>query len=438
MPESPLSVPLSQMTVTPYDELPYRCLPIEWTAPERLALTARLHGGPRTRLEDCRVLELGCGDGGNLLPMAWYRRHARFVGIDAAGTQIGVARCRARRLGLSNVEFIHADVRDADTALVGRFDYIIAHGLCSWIPSEALDALFRLCAERLEDTGLLYLNYNAKPGWGLRGTAREYLLAAAPPGEALGARTRLAQALSASAADALGRSDSPYHQALANEFRLVAEGEPSYVAHEYLAVDNHAFWRAEFMTMAQEHGLRHLADADFNHDTGRTPDGLVVTASDWNVGAAPTSHTVDLMCYRQMHSPLMVHAAVELPPALEDLSNLTIAAALTPVGAPAEARFVHPSGYEVEAKVPAVARALETLRPIWPKGLPVGSLFEDEPAVRDDLRALHRIGLIDLRCHEPPHDGAALSPLTELECQLHGGAWVTNAYHMRVSCASAR
>ncbi|MBZ8143785.1 methyltransferase, partial [Rubrivivax gelatinosus] len=149
------------MSANLYDEFPYRCLPIEWTAPERMALASRLHGGPLTKLEGCRVLELGCGDGGNLLPMAWHRRHSTFVGVDAAGTQVDVARRRAARLGLTNVDLLHADVRDSDARLDGQFDYIVAHGLCSWVPADALQALFTLCASRLAPSGLLYLNYNA-------------------------------------------------------------------------------------------------------------------------------------------------------------------------------------------------------------------------------------------------------------------------------------
>lgn len=35
----------------PYDELPYRSFPIEWTAPERLALVPLLYGGPRLPLD---------------------------------------------------------------------------------------------------------------------------------------------------------------------------------------------------------------------------------------------------------------------------------------------------------------------------------------------------------------------------------------------------
>ena len=103
---------------TPYDELPYRSFPIEWTAPERLALTSLLHGGPRQRLEEYRVLELGCGDGTNLIPMAYYRRHATFVGIDSAYTQIAVANEKRSSLQVTNITFVSTDFESARRANV--------------------------------------------------------------------------------------------------------------------------------------------------------------------------------------------------------------------------------------------------------------------------------------------------------------------------------
>lgn len=153
----------------PYDELPYKSYPIDWTAPERLALASLLHGGPYPPLNEYRVLELGCGSGVNLLKLAYFRRYGTFIGVDGAASQIEIARGDALTLGLGNVEFIHADFRVVDQQLSGCFDYIIAHGIFSWVPHDIRDTLLQLCVERLKPGGLLYLNYNARPGWDVRG-----------------------------------------------------------------------------------------------------------------------------------------------------------------------------------------------------------------------------------------------------------------------------
>src|SRR5215469_11628578 len=135
--------------LTPYDEVPYKSAPVEWTAPERLALASLLHGGPRVSLDKYRVLELGCGNGANLLPLAYYRRNATFVGLDGARSQIAVAQARKAALGLSNLQFIHADFLDASRRLSGPFDYIIAHGVFSWVSPDIRDALLELFAQHL-------------------------------------------------------------------------------------------------------------------------------------------------------------------------------------------------------------------------------------------------------------------------------------------------
>ena len=98
----------SGTSLDPYDELSYRCRPIEWTAPERLAAASLLHGGPTPAQDSYRSLEFGCGDGANLLPMAYYRRHSHFTGIDGSAVQIGIACAHMRALDLRNVELIHS------------------------------------------------------------------------------------------------------------------------------------------------------------------------------------------------------------------------------------------------------------------------------------------------------------------------------------------
>src|SRR5882724_11900324 len=145
----------------PYDEVPYPSYPIEWSAPERLAVASLVHGGPRTPLDKYRVLELGSGDGANLLPLAYYRRQCTFVGVDGARGALATAERRRADLDLANVELIHADFRDCGKRVRGTFDFILMHGVLSWVPLDVRDLLLALCADRLRPGGLHYLNYNA-------------------------------------------------------------------------------------------------------------------------------------------------------------------------------------------------------------------------------------------------------------------------------------
>lgn len=419
--------------VNPYDAFPYRCAPIEWTAPERLAATSLLNGGPTPRLAGYRALELGCGDGANILPLAYYRRDSEFVGVDGAVTQLeGAERSRAR-LGLDNLEFIHADFREMHEHVGGEFEFIVAHGVCSWIPPEALQSLLRFCAAHLAPSGLIYVNYNAKPGWNIRGMMRDFLLGGTPADADLRTRTQLAKELAARTAALLAESQNHYSQLLANELRFVCESEPSYVAHEFLSTHNHAYWRSEFLRLADAHGLAYVADADFNDPSRHPLLELHTRLVQERIVDSSSEDTIDLFCYRQLHCPVLTRAPFTREAPATTSSRWLIASCLAPRAQDRAAYpiFVHPSGFEVEAKEASMARALESLYRLWPRGVRVSTLFENVNAVVEDLLALQRNGLVELRLVEPGNFGVNPYVLHALETQANGNSYVTSAYHTR-------
>src|SRR6185436_9013135 len=118
---------------TPYDELPYPGSAFAQTHPDRLATIATLFGMAPAPVERCRVLELGCGDGGNLIPMAYTLPGSEFLGIDAGGRGIAIGQDRAVAVGLTNLRLQHLDMLDTAIQL-GKFDYIVSHGVYSWVP----------------------------------------------------------------------------------------------------------------------------------------------------------------------------------------------------------------------------------------------------------------------------------------------------------------
>src|SRR5262245_53094364 len=87
-----------------YDEIPYESDPLYFTHPDALGTPAFLAGMEPAPIESCRVLEIGCSTGGNLLPMAYSLRQSRIVGIDLSPRQIEIGQEHAAKLGLSNLE----------------------------------------------------------------------------------------------------------------------------------------------------------------------------------------------------------------------------------------------------------------------------------------------------------------------------------------------
>jgi SAM-dependent methyltransferase len=383
--------------VNPYDELPYVSRPIAVAVPERLALASLLHGGPRPRRRGCRVLELGCGDATHLLSLAAATPDpdARFVGVD--GSSAAIAAASHSGGGLSSVELLHADLREAAGRIDGQFDYVIAHGVFSWVPDAARDALLDVCARRLAPNGLVYLSYNARPGWDVRGLARDFLRAHVGAEGGLAARTHAALAVAASSAAAFDAAadEHPYARLMARELRFVADAEPSYVAHEFLADDNHAYWRHDFDALAARFALAVVCDADFDEASGRIPAGLPERIESAGLrGAWPVESVVDFFSYRQLHSPVLA-ASGWTPKAatVDELAALHAASPLEPAGPGA---FRHPSGYEVEVRDDAIATALTRLRAAWPGSVRVGDVLPDVAAAEEDLRLLHRHGLVRL------------------------------------------
>ena len=143
----------SLLTHASYDEVPYDAGLSPRTHPQLAAVIAQLFGLNPARVDSARVLEIGCGTGANLLPMAYSLPDASFVGIDVSGAHISAAKQSAAALGLTNAAFVQCDVRDFHGN--GPFDYIICHGVYSWVPDDVRAAILATCREALAPDGVV-------------------------------------------------------------------------------------------------------------------------------------------------------------------------------------------------------------------------------------------------------------------------------------------
>ena len=429
-----MTPPKFNIAQNPFDELPYLAYPIEWTSPEHLALASLVHGGPRLPLEHYRVLELGCANGANLLPLAWYRRHGEFTGLDASGRQIDTANACKAKLDLTNIHFVKADFRSALDLLEGRFDIIMAHGVFSWVPDDARDAMLELCARLLSPGGVLYLNYNAHPGWTVRGLVRDYLLQHTRHIDDLEERAEMCRQISARVISPLKEGEHAFTRLMTNEFRLVVNHHPAYIAHEYLSPVNRAYWRDEFFEVLRKSGFSYIADADFNCISNRITTEIANLMKQADLEDEAAENAADLMCYRQMQSPLLTQSPLQPRPCEPgEFSGLYMASRLVPLEARGQsAIFLTPGGEEIEITDVHISQALKTLQPEWPRGRRVDSLFTDLADVMESLEFMLRNELIELRCVEPGDFGIAPEPLNELERSLRNmstSPWHTLTMH---------
>jgi len=159
----------------PYDAVAYPSFPYPDTHPDRLAAMAILHGLSPVPVERCRVLEIACNEGANLIPMAYAIPGSEFVGFDLARLPVERGQERIRELGLKNAWIFAGDLLDAGKEL-GQFDYIIAHGLYAWVPAAVRERLMAVCGELLTANGVAFVSYNALPGGHLRRMTRDMML----------------------------------------------------------------------------------------------------------------------------------------------------------------------------------------------------------------------------------------------------------------------
>jgi SAM-dependent methyltransferase len=255
-----MSQHLTALLQKSYDETPYASHPFPQSAPEHLEGIATLFGLAPTPPANARVLELGCASGGNIIPFALRNPQAQVVGIDLSPVQIAQGQERATQLGIANLELRQMNIEDVDMSL-GSFDYIIAHGVYSWVPDAVRPAILRVCRENLAPGGIAYVSYNTYPGWKAREVVRDAMLfragARATPEEKLaygrGMMDFLAQ---------MSSEGSVLRRALDEVMPTIQAAGPTYLLHEFLEACNQPVYFREFVAAARSHGLDYFADAE--------------------------------------------------------------------------------------------------------------------------------------------------------------------------------
>lgn len=249
-------------SVYSYDQVPYRSLPFAQSHPDRLAVIATLFGMMPQPIDRCRVLELGCASGGNLIPMAEMFTESLFLGVDLSERQLAEGWDIVRRLRLENIRLLRCDIRDVGPE-TGTFHYIIAHGVYSWVPIEVQRKILQICRDQLEPNGVAYISYNTYPGWRMRGMIRDMLVYHtqhfSEPQQRIDQSRELLRFLAESA-----DKDSAYGAYLKEELNLFSQASDSYLYHDHLEDDNEPIYFHDFVSQAEHVGLQFLGEADFH------------------------------------------------------------------------------------------------------------------------------------------------------------------------------
>lgn len=369
-----------------YDASPYPLNSYPQSSPGHIAAVAHLFGVDVPPVADARVLEIGSAVGGNLIPFAAEHPRAHVVGIDLSPVQTERARDYARGAGLNNVTFLNGDICDVDADELGSFDYVICHGVYSWVSKKVRGTVLSLMQRVLAPNGVGYVSYNVYPGWKSKEIVRDAMLLATTHADTPAARVQAARGMATFLADvALVGGGSA--RAMADHQVSASAVADYYLLHEELELFNAPCYFTEFANEARKHGLAYLAEAEpeymFADNFGPgLADRLAARCGDDQVSL---QQYLDLAVNRSFRQSLLVHAerAVGVGPELvhNRFGGLHLATWLPPVdgetrldGSAQEYRGLGASPLVTDDPVHKVA--LDVLNASWPWTLSRSELID--------------------------------------------------------------
>jgi methyltransferase-like protein/2-polyprenyl-3-methyl-5-hydroxy-6-metoxy-1,4-benzoquinol methylase len=448
------ATPVSHAT---YDLVPYHSDPFPHTHPSHLATIGVLFGMSPPPVGECRLLELGCAGGGNLIPMAQELPGSSFLGVDLSARQVQDGQRVIGALGLANIELRHASITDVGPD-EGLFDYIVCHGVYSWVPRAVQDKIIEICHANLKPNGIAYVSYNTYPGWHLRGVVRDMMRYHVAQFEDPATKVRQARSLLDFLIKSAATGTEAYGKVLADEAQIVRRHSDTYLFHEHLEENNEPCYFHEFVDRATAHQLQYLGEAEFPSMLARN-----FKAETFEIlQAVPMlrqEQYMDFLRNRMFRRTLLVHRNVELvrniPVTRICQFHLAVVARLEiadpRLGEQQPVEFKSPRG-TATVKLPISKAALVHLNRVFPRCLAFDTLFEaarellgPEAAqaspdtlrrdLANDLTTIYAGGLLQAWIEPPAFadqigERPTASPLARL--QARSGARVTNLRHEAV------
>ena len=268
---------------TIYSELGYKSMPFPYTTPATLEAYAALVGVSAPNPKTARVLELGATYGGNIISQALFNPDATFVGIELSQEQVEKGNEVIANAGLTNVSLIQSDIASIGSE-IGTFDYIIAHGVYSWVDDGVKEALLRLIDEHLAEDGIAYISYNTYPGWHTMDEVRQLMMFSNRDKAQFNHKEKVLHGKTIGSIvgsqilkyDNLKERNSKFLGAL----RSVMQKDEYYVGHDHLEPNNDPVYFYQFNDRLGAHNLAYLCDADLTLSMVRSFDADIADTLD--------------------------------------------------------------------------------------------------------------------------------------------------------------
>jgi len=315
--------------------------------------------------------------------MAWSLPGSEFLGLDLASRPIERGKQMVHDVGLANLRLLQGDLTDIPGDW-GPFDYIIAHGLYSWVPPQVRDRLLEVCRALLAPQGIAFVSYNTLPGGHLRNMVREMLLFHVRDLETPEERVRQASALVQFLAQAQN-APNEYRRLMMVELERIQEHVPGHLYHDELAKINQPVYFTQFMDHAAHHQLQYLGEADFFEMSDHAfPDSVRETLEQLAAHRLLREQYLDFLKCRCFRQTLLCRSEVRLhpEPQAEKIARFLISSGTRCGPGPLELRpgvisvFETAKGAKCQTDLPAGKAALAILSAASPMPLPFGELHQ--------------------------------------------------------------
>ncbi len=242
-----------------YDEVPYDSHPFFFTYPAHLKAIGKMFGMKPPKLETARVLELGCSEGANAVLFAQEYPKSEVVAIDLSEEEIRIGKEKLNGFEIKNLDLKVANIMDIDESW-GKFDYIICHGVWSWVPEVVREKILELSSKNLSKEGIAFISYNTKPGWNAGNTIRDMMIYHSSFFSSTTEKISQAKAFLNFTTEVLEGNNSPFATYIRQETEGLKSKHDSYIFGEYLVGTNHQVYFKDFLEQARKHDLTYLAD----------------------------------------------------------------------------------------------------------------------------------------------------------------------------------
>jgi methyltransferase-like protein/protein-L-isoaspartate O-methyltransferase len=429
------------------------------THPDTLARTAVLFGMEPPPVHQCRVLEIACGDGGNIIPMGFELPNSEFIGIDSASIPIQNARALIERSGVRNVAVRALDLMELSRDF-GMFDYIIAHGIYSWVPETVRERILGICRDHLSPRGVAFVSFNTGPAGRIRQLTRDMIMfhlhAAGIEDEPVRQGREFLQELVG-----LADENSIWKAVLEKEAVRLSKRPDSVTFHDELGPGYSPVYFSDFAAAAERNGLQFLSDVSLPDaiEPPRNPKAAEALERLAQGDVIKYQQYLDFLVFRGFRSTLLCHSEILLERSRfsERVQTLLVASPLCKSSVEPDGGVVFKKRRgpaSVTTNNPIVSLALERLETVWPRAKHFSELAgevvaqvpsnlqEEAPAtLAQALLKLAANKLVDLRTHHAPlAESIGERPMATSLARLQAGeaTIITTLLHTQIELPDAR